>query len=78
MNKKDPLFISTMDKAKKLDREKFNIYMTIQDYVLQHCDDDLKANVMLSHAIDELKEMGLDEGDTIRIEDYEFEYYEEW
>lgn len=56
MNKKDPLFISTMDKAKKLDPEKFNIYMTIQDYVLQHCDDDLKANVMLSHAIDELKE----------------------
>ena len=28
-------------------------------------------------AIGELKEMGLDEGDTVRIVDYEFEYYEE-
>ena len=30
-----------------------------------------------SGAIDELIEMGLDEGDTIRIEDFEFEYYPE-
>jgi len=30
-----------------------------------------------SGAIDKLIEMGLDEGDTIRIEDYEFEYYPE-
>ena len=31
-----------------------------------------------SGAIEELKEMGLDEGDIIRIEDYEFEYYDEF
>ena len=31
-----------------------------------------------SGAIDQLKEMGLDEGDIIRIEDYEFEYYDEF
>lgn len=31
-----------------------------------------------SGAMEKLKEMGLDEGDTIRIEDYEFEYYDEW
>ncbi|MEE1039057.1 MAG: GTPase ObgE [Eubacterium sp.] len=31
-----------------------------------------------SGAIDRLKEMGLDEGDTIRIENYEFEYYDEF
>ncbi len=31
-----------------------------------------------SGAIDKLTEMGLEEGDIIRIEDYEFEYYEEW
>ena len=30
--------------------------MTIQQYVLAHCEDSLKANMMLSHAIDELKE----------------------
>ncbi len=30
-----------------------------------------------SGAIDKLKEMGLDEGDTIRVFDYEFEYYDE-
>ncbi|MFV0516817.1 MAG: GTPase ObgE [Aminipila sp.] len=29
-------------------------------------------------ALEELKEMGLDEGDTIRIFDYEFEYWEEY
>lgn len=29
-----------------------------------------------SGAIDRLKEMGLDDGDTIRIKDYEFEYYD--
>lgn len=56
MNTKDPLYISTMDKAKKLDHDKFEIYMTIQQYVLAHCEDSLKANMMLSHAIDELKE----------------------
>ena len=28
-------------------------------------------------AIDELKELGLQEGDTVRIKDYEFEYSEE-
>ena len=31
-----------------------------------------------SGAIDRLIEMGLSEGDTIRIEDYEFEYWAEW
>lgn len=31
-----------------------------------------------SGAIDKLREMGLDEGDTIRIEDFEFEYYDEF
>lgn len=31
-----------------------------------------------SGALDELLEMGLDEGDTIRIEDFEFEYWNEW
>lgn len=31
-----------------------------------------------SGAIEQLKEMGLDEGDTIRIENYEFEYYDEF
>ena len=31
-----------------------------------------------SGAIDRLLDMGLSEGDTIRIEDYEFEYWEEW
>ena len=31
-----------------------------------------------SGAIEELKKMGLDEGDIIRIEDYEFEYYDEF
>ena len=56
MNTKDPLYISTMDKAKKLDHDKYEIYMTIQQYVLAHCEDSLKANMMLSHAIDELKE----------------------
>lgn len=56
MKTKDPLYISTMDKAKKLDHDKFEIYMTIQQYVLAHCEDSLKANMMLSHAIDELKE----------------------
>lgn len=30
-----------------------------------------------SGAIDTLKEMGMDEGDTVRIFDYEFEYFEE-
>ena len=30
-----------------------------------------------SGAIDKLIEMGLDEGDIIRIADYEFEYYSE-
>ena len=30
-----------------------------------------------SGAIDKLIQMGLDEGDTISIEDYEFEYYPE-
>ncbi|MPN37921.1 hypothetical protein SDC9_185442 [bioreactor metagenome] len=29
-------------------------------------------------ALEELKEMGLEEGDTIRIFDYEFEYFEEY
>ena len=29
-------------------------------------------------AIDRMKEMGLSEGDTIRIEDFEFEYYDEY
>ena len=28
-------------------------------------------------AIDRLKELGLSEGDTIRIEDYDMEYWEE-
>ena len=27
--------------------------------------------------IDMLKELGLQEGDTVRIEDYEFEYYDD-
>ena len=27
--------------------------------------------------IDKLKELGLEEGDTIRVFDYEFEYYDE-
>ena len=31
-----------------------------------------------SGAIEKLKDMGLDEGDIIRIEDYEFEYYDEF
>lgn len=31
-----------------------------------------------SGAIDKLKEMGLDEGDIIRIEDFEFEYFDEF
>ena len=31
-----------------------------------------------SGAIDRLLDMGLSEGDIIRIEDYEFEYWEEW
>lgn len=31
-----------------------------------------------SGAIEQLREMGLDEGDTIRIENYEFEYYDEF
>lgn len=31
-----------------------------------------------SGAIDELKEMGVEEGDTIRIMDYEFEYFDEF
>lgn len=31
-----------------------------------------------SGAIDELKEMGLEEGDTIRVIDYEFEYFDEF
>ncbi len=31
-----------------------------------------------SGAIDELRALGLDEGDTIRIEDFEFEYYDEF
>lgn len=31
-----------------------------------------------SGAIEKLQEMGLEEGDTIRIENYEFEYYDEW
>ena len=30
-----------------------------------------------SGALDRLKEMGIDNGDTIRIEDFEFEYYDE-
>ncbi len=30
-----------------------------------------------SGALERLKEMGMDNGDTIRIEDYEFEYYDE-
>ena len=29
-------------------------------------------------AIDELKEMGLEEGDSIRIQNYEFEYWDEY
>ena len=29
-------------------------------------------------AIDKMIEMGLEEGDTIRIFDYEFEYYDEY
>ena len=29
-------------------------------------------------AIDKLKEMGLEEGDTIKIQDYEFEYWDEY
>ena len=31
-----------------------------------------------SGAIDRMKEMGLDEGDTIKVFDYEFEYYDEF
>lgn len=31
-----------------------------------------------SGAIDKLREMGLDEGDTIRVMDYEFEYFDEF
>ena len=31
-----------------------------------------------SGAIDRMKEMGLDEGDTIKVLDYEFEYYDEF
>ncbi len=31
-----------------------------------------------SGAIDQLKEMGLEEGDTIRVMDYEFEYFDEF
>ena len=31
-----------------------------------------------SGAFDELRALGLDEGDTIRIEDFEFEYYDEF
>lgn len=31
-----------------------------------------------SGAIDQLREMGLDEGDTIRVMDYEFEYFDEF
>ena len=30
-----------------------------------------------SGALEQLKEMGLENGDTIRIEDFEFEYYDE-
>ena len=30
-----------------------------------------------SGGLEKLKEMGLDNGDTIRIEDFEFEYYDE-
>lgn len=30
-----------------------------------------------SGALEQLKEMGMDNGDTVRIEDYEFEYYDE-
>ncbi|MBQ9060581.1 MAG: DUF1967 domain-containing protein, partial [Firmicutes bacterium] len=30
-----------------------------------------------SGALDRLKEMGLENGDVIRIEDFEFEYYDE-
>ena len=29
-------------------------------------------------AIDKMKEMGLDEGDSIRIQNYEFEYWDEY
>lgn len=31
-----------------------------------------------SGAMSELKEMGLQEGDTVKIEDFEFEYFEEF
>ena len=30
-----------------------------------------------SGGLEKLKEMGLDNGDTVRIEDFEFEYYDE-
>ena len=31
-----------------------------------------------SGAVEQMKGMGLDEGDTIRIKDFEFEYYDEY
>ena len=34
--------------------------------------------IVKNGAIDKLKEMGLREGDTIKIFDYEFEYYDEY
>ena len=30
-----------------------------------------------SGAIDQMKEMGIEDGDIIKIEDFEFEYYDE-
>ena len=31
-----------------------------------------------SGALEEMKVLGLSEGDTVRIEDFEFEYYDEY
>ena len=39
---------------------------------------DLYKYIEKSGAMDELKEMGVEEGDTIRIFDYEFEYFDEF
>ena len=37
----------------------------------------LYRHIVNKGGIDMLKELGLQEGDTVRIEDYEFEYYDD-
>ncbi|OUC51437.1 hypothetical protein B7939_06720 [Eggerthia catenaformis] len=52
---KEILFKENIKKAKELDEKEYQDYLKLKDYIFKHHTDKLKANILLSHVLDDLK-----------------------